>query len=192
MKVVVKRPSRADETYEAHKGQTILSFLASNGIHIDAPCAGRGKCGKCLVRAEGSLSPLEEKEILMDVAGGERLACQARIVGPATIELAGEAKFNSVKGLGQSEPYRIDPPLKFKRMAPAGRQDSTDLMKLGGIEAAPISALNELAAIDAERRAALMVMWGGELLTASPIDEGEGELLAAAVDLATFYFLLIF
>ncbi|UQZ88125.1 hypothetical protein C4J81_02420 [Deltaproteobacteria bacterium Smac51] len=186
MQVTLKRPARSDETYSAHQGQTILSFLASNGIHIDAPCAGRGKCGKCRVKASGELSPPEEKELnILGPVDGERLACQARINGPVVIELAEAAQFSSVRGLGESEPYTVDSPLKFKRLAPAGRQDATDLMTLGGIEKATIAALNELADIDADRKAALAVMWGEELLKATPIDEGEGDLLAAAVDLGT-------
>ena len=39
---------------QAAENQTILSALQENGIHVvNAPCGGRGRCGKCTVTVEG-------------------------------------------------------------------------------------------------------------------------------------------
>jgi uncharacterized 2Fe-2S/4Fe-4S cluster protein (DUF4445 family) len=57
-------------------GDTVLKHLSDSGIFLDAPCGGRGRCGKCLVR----LSP----------DGVEVRACQTVITGDTDIYLPGE------------------------------------------------------------------------------------------------------
>lgn len=60
-------------------GKNLMSFLIEQGHReIDTPCGGRGKCGKCLVKAEGALSePTEkEKELLGElIHRGYRISC---------------------------------------------------------------------------------------------------------------------
>ncbi len=188
MKIILKQAGQADRELPAHEGQTILNVLANQGIHLDAPCAGRGRCGKCRVRVSGGVSAPEENERhLLRGAVGERLACQAKITGEAVLELAAPARFSSVKGLGESEPYDVDSPLKLKSYEILDRQDNTDLMTTRGIGRATIAALNQLADLDASRQAGQAVMWGDELLRVRPNTETGlmGEVLAAAVDLGT-------
>lgn len=48
-----------DREIEYSKGQNLLEILSSNGIKIEAPCGGKGTCGKCKV-----LDVNNEKEIL--------------------------------------------------------------------------------------------------------------------------------
>ena len=48
---------------EAPAGANLLEVLRENGLHPDAPCGGRGKCGKCKVIVDGT----------------EQLACQTVI-----------------------------------------------------------------------------------------------------------------
>jgi uncharacterized 2Fe-2S/4Fe-4S cluster protein (DUF4445 family) len=63
---------------EGTAGQTLLEFLSSRDIFLDAPCGGRGKCGKCKVR----LSP-----------GGEEVkACQTNLTGDTDIHIPEEMK----------------------------------------------------------------------------------------------------
>ena len=48
----------------------ISQALDLAGQHMDLPCAGNGRCGKCKVKALGSLSPLspeEKKRFLMEI-----------------------------------------------------------------------------------------------------------------------------
>ncbi|MDR1921641.1 MAG: ASKHA domain-containing protein [Candidatus Adiutrix sp.] len=188
MRVVLKQTGQVDREFEAHEGQTIFSCLANQGVHIDAPCAGRGKCGKCVVKVNGSLSAPSEREIeLLGSAEGRRLACQARVKGAAVIEIDAAVRLSSVKGLGESEPYDLDPPLKFMRLDLPDRQDGRVILSARNISHASIMALNDLAALDAERRPGWAVMWADDLLAAEAAEEGSnhGELLAAAVDLGT-------
>jgi len=77
------------------KGELIADLVLGAGFFIERPCAGRGRCGKCRVRAKGDLSKPggAERKILSksDLNSGLRLACQARISGDAEISLPTEA-----------------------------------------------------------------------------------------------------
>lgn len=194
MDVIIKQDGSPDRQLTAHQGQTVLSFLANQGIHLDAPCAGRGICGKCRVKLSGAVSQPDEaeRELVKDMeepgsAAQTRLACRAQLLGEAVVELPAKVRFSSVKGLGESEPYDIDSPLKKKNLAVGDRQDATDLMTVHNIQKGSIAALNQLAEVDAAKQPVLAVMWGDELLEAKALtDENKDEsLLAAAVDLGT-------
>ena len=75
MDITIKQAGAKDRTLIAHEGQTILSFLANQGLHVDAPCAGRGKCGTCRIKATGEISETTANEAAVAAMGeGERLA----------------------------------------------------------------------------------------------------------------------
>ncbi|MBQ3049964.1 MAG: DUF4445 domain-containing protein [Oscillospiraceae bacterium] len=71
--------------------KTIYDILRSMGEFVDAPCAGRGACGKCAVYAHGDMTPLtkEEKKVLSDedISNGMRLSCQAVPLGECKVSL---------------------------------------------------------------------------------------------------------
>lgn len=188
MQITLKQPGQPDRQLPAHEGQTILSFLANQGIHLDAPCAGRGHCGKCRVKVfEGVTAPTEAELDALSGDLSERLACQTCLIDETTVEIAAPARFSSVKGLGQSEPYDVDSPLKFVDYELLNRQDATDLMTARKIGRVSTYVLNDLAELDANRQTGRGIMWGDELLKVIPTDSehGDTELLAAAVDLGT-------
>ena len=64
-------------------GQTLMAVLAAQGLAVDAPCGGNGRCGKCRVRAEGALSPRSTEEARLPA--GERLACLAKVEGDCAV-----------------------------------------------------------------------------------------------------------
>jgi len=69
----------------AQPGGTVLEFLSSKDIFVDAPCGGRGRCGKCKVRLtpdgeevractviiEGNLTVYVPDVMQMEIAGDE-------------------------------------------------------------------------------------------------------------------------
>lgn len=63
-------------------------------VLLDAPhpCAGKGVCGKCRVRAEGALSPLsaaEERHLTaFEIADGVRLSCCALVQGDCRVTVS--------------------------------------------------------------------------------------------------------
>ena len=68
---------------ESSRGETLLEAASrAAGLLVDAPCGGRGRCGKCQVEVEGELEApsLEEAERLAkDAPPSLRLACLARV-----------------------------------------------------------------------------------------------------------------
>ena len=71
-------------------GKTLLEIFVEQGLSKpEAPCGGKGRCGKCLIRCEGALSAPDENEIKL-LAGreGYRLACLARCEGDFSYEMA--------------------------------------------------------------------------------------------------------
>jgi ferredoxin len=43
-------------------GQSLQELLARQGVQLEAPCGGKGICGKCRVRASGDVSAPDERE----------------------------------------------------------------------------------------------------------------------------------
>ncbi|NLV21378.1 MAG: DUF4445 domain-containing protein [Syntrophomonadaceae bacterium] len=72
-------------------GKTVQQVLEMAGLESGGSCGGKKNCGKCKVRAEGGVSPLEENEqqLLMpeEIRSGERLACYCTITDDTTIYL---------------------------------------------------------------------------------------------------------
>jgi 2Fe-2S ferredoxin len=74
-------------------GESVFDAARRCGIPVSTACVGRGTCGLCRVRVqagEENLSPFAdaEKRHLGNVyfLTKERLACQARVLGDATVE----------------------------------------------------------------------------------------------------------
>jgi adenylate cyclase len=70
-------------------GLSILEISLLGDVPHAHVCSGRGRCGTCRVRVDagaGSLSPVGDQEsgtlARVGASAGERLACQARVLGP--------------------------------------------------------------------------------------------------------------
>ncbi len=79
-------------TVDAVRGALVGDVVASTGLPLEQPCAGRGICGKCRVLVETGLAAPDAVELENlspgERAVGTRLACRARIDGDAEITLA--------------------------------------------------------------------------------------------------------
>jgi len=77
---------------EAPMGSVVGDVIATTGLPLEQPCAGRGTCGKCKIIAELGLADpdeIERKHLTPgELAVGNRLACRARIVDDTHIMLA--------------------------------------------------------------------------------------------------------
>ena len=60
-----------DRVIDAPAGANLLEVLRENGLHPNAPCGGKGKCGKCKVIVDGV----------------EQLACQTIVNRDMTLVL---------------------------------------------------------------------------------------------------------
>lgn len=68
MKLTIQNRNRI---IDAPAGANLLEVLRKNGLHPDAPCGGKGTCGKC--------------EVIVD--GAEQLACQTTVNRDMTLVL---------------------------------------------------------------------------------------------------------
>lgn len=73
----------------AASGELLSELLIREGMDVDFPCAGNHTCGKCKVRARGSLSPISASEAAMltadEIEAGLRMACFAKVFGPVEV-----------------------------------------------------------------------------------------------------------
>ncbi len=80
-------------------GTVVLEAAARAGFIVQTPCGGNGTCGKCLVNVRSGKCPPTDAELRAlggeRVAEGCRLACQARLNGPATIEIPDGSLFGA-------------------------------------------------------------------------------------------------
>lgn len=75
---------------QAEPGISIMEILNKAGIFINAPCGGRGTCGKCAVRISGAVTKAAEQEKVLlgsRLEHGYRLACRAKALGNFTVWL---------------------------------------------------------------------------------------------------------
>ncbi len=79
-----------ETTVEVPPGTLLLAATRAAGREVDAPCGGKGACGKCLVRVvSGQIQPRGRELLSRELAeGGYVLACRTRIgEEPITIEV---------------------------------------------------------------------------------------------------------
>ncbi len=143
-------------TLEVNEQETLLDGLLRAAVPIPTDCAGRGTCGKCLLRlGAGELSPLTERErrrIPENLrADGWRLACQAHAVS-ARVSVEARATGGQRRILTASRLHhgRANPAVRSQEItiAPPSLADArSDLERfdeaLGGVEV-PLSVLQEL------------------------------------------------
>ena len=76
---------------ECEAGSVLIDALREQGVRIDAPCGGSGRCGKCRVRVVSGELPAtaEDRRFLSEreIASGVRLACTARPVSDLRIRV---------------------------------------------------------------------------------------------------------
>lgn len=90
---VVVRFEGAGEV-EVPWGTTVLAAADRAGVDVPHYCGGTCSCGTCRVEVRGDatgLSPASGREEMVlgsqQTQAGDRLACQARLLGPVTIRV---------------------------------------------------------------------------------------------------------
>ncbi len=113
-------------------GTPVLDAARSLGVDIDSVCGGRGLCGRCQVRpglgefakhgivsrAE-HLSEVNEVELRYDrkkgVRPGQRLSCQARLLGDLVIDVPPESQVHKqvVRKRPEARAIELDPAIRL-------------------------------------------------------------------------------
>jgi uncharacterized 2Fe-2S/4Fe-4S cluster protein (DUF4445 family) len=123
------------------KGTKLMEAAGAAGIALDLPCGGEGVCGKCrvVVRRGTCLPTPVERNVLSqeELQRGVRLACQASVAGPLTVEVPETSILGSYhKILAHAEvatQQATDPPIRkrYVELAPPDRGSSEpDLVRL--------------------------------------------------------------
>lgn len=96
----------------AESGTVISEIIDKAGVSFAKPCGGLGKCGKCMVKAVGTLSEITAEELRTlskeQLEISLRLACCTRALGDVTVTL-GENSAVKVKTDGHSVKFRFSP-----------------------------------------------------------------------------------
>ena len=73
------------------KAETLLMRLIRAGHYVDAPCGGKGTCGRCRVRfvSEAPQPTANERRLLTEEerSSGVRLACEVRVAEACSLQL---------------------------------------------------------------------------------------------------------
>ena len=118
-----------NRTVRVNTGTTVWEAAAKADIFLDAPCGGRGRCGKCRIRLDEGRPPLSDQERKLlsseDIERGVRLACVTRVTKDSIVEILPESGgiFPQILEFGGEgrEGTLLDPPLR--KVALAGFAD---------------------------------------------------------------------
>jgi len=172
-------------TFEVKGGETLLEALRRHGVPVTAGCGGLGLCGLCRVKIlQGELSPpsTREAELLgQQLEKGWRLACQAKVLGDAEVEIPlrrATAKFR-VRPLASISTPALFAPFDASGGEPSYEERLLEALKAAGVEArqASPSALNALSS----RVSGVAVVVEGEVVDIADAYAGYG----LAVDVGT-------
>jgi len=170
---------------EASEGETLLEALRRAGVPVAAACGGLGLCGLCRVRVlQGDLSeptPREVELLGQQLKNGWRLACQARALGNASVEVPLRrflAKFR-VRPTARITSPALFVPFDASEGEPSYEELLLETLRKAGVEArsASLSALNVLSS----RPSGVAVVVEGEVIDVTDSYSGYG----LAVDVGT-------
>jgi uncharacterized 2Fe-2S/4Fe-4S cluster protein (DUF4445 family) len=175
----------------------LLEGLVRAQIDIPTDCAGRGTCGKCLVRlGSGELTAPTERELKRIPeklrSEGWRLACQARPRSArVSIEVRGTAGQRRILTTSQLTHGAAHPAVSARsiQLEPPTMEDKrSDLERfdqgLGGVEV-PLHILEELPATLREGKWKVTATLYGKRVIDVQAGEPDGERYGVAVDIGT-------
>jgi uncharacterized 2Fe-2S/4Fe-4S cluster protein (DUF4445 family) len=79
----------AKKAVEVASGTTLIEAARKAGVFIDAPCGGKGHCGKCRIKIVNGKHDFENSPLLSEsqLKAGIRLACLTRVKGDMVVEV---------------------------------------------------------------------------------------------------------
>ncbi len=79
----------AGKTVEVTRGTNLMEAARKAGVFLDAPCGGKGVCGKCKVKVKSGAHKHEYNSLLSpeEIEQGIRLACMTWVQDDMTVEI---------------------------------------------------------------------------------------------------------
>lgn len=189
------------ESGQVEPGTTILAAAERLGVHITAPCGGRGRCGRCRVIAERGCAPptQAENDLLTgeDLRNGFRLACEARLIEDAQVILPSDSRTEKGKILAEDarEEISLNPNVSGQTVrlpAPSLTDQRSDFERVAdglGVPANDLQihrdALAQLPMVLRENDFNVSVIRVGHVVSAIRPPHDEPCCLGAAVDIGT-------
>lgn len=192
-------------TILAGKGENLLKLLRKNGIFMDAPCGGKGTCGKCAVKVEGLPDEASDNEKRLlgtaRIEKGFRLACRIAVssrldVYPdaaeaeASIVIGGKLRGIQVEPIISKRYVELEPPtlgnqVPYMEKALGRSGEAVETVEMESVPAQNLALLQELPGILKKCRfKATLVSINGKLTAVEPGDSS-GSLYGAAFDIGT-------
>lgn len=189
----------ADTTVTAEIHSSLLAAARRASVSLEAPCDGKGTCGKCRVHVEGETAAPHHDELrhlgAAELEDGVRLACRTTVAGRAVVRPldTGGGRHRIVSD-GVLPPFELDPAVTKRCITlapPSLEEGGDDLARLGRALGASLSGevpLPLLRALPGELRR------GGGTVTAVFADgrpvgveagDTAGAILGVAVDIGT-------
>ena len=136
---------------EAATGSELLAAAKSAGLSVEAPCGGRGVCGRCLVRVLSGEASFTPNGVLPDelVAEGYILICIAKV---GTTDLVLEVTSNLEEEQGKFAEAAEDRLLVDRHLLPA-QEDLDPLVRRVSLRVAPPALGDGLSDLDRLQRA---------------------------------------
>ncbi len=196
-KISVRQSGRKTEK-ECPEELNLLDFINNQtDFNLPAPCGGKGKCGKCLVKilsgTPSQMSQEEEKLINNGARDGYRLACltyprsDLEVLierGPEEVQILHDLLERNIP---------LDPPVKAlhvimdKPEARDQRSDFSRLIQTAGMEKAafPLSLLRELEKTVRENDYSVTIIHNEDSVIRVVPGDTSGECYGIAVDIGT-------
>jgi len=186
---------------EVAAGTTILEAATEAGVAITSPCGGQATCGKCrVIIKNGTLSPPTETErsILTEeqLEDGVRLACQAKLLADAVVEVPETSRALEVRILmgGAAQPVSLSPNVSktYVDIPSQKLEESVSLfdhlkrtLKIREDLKADLSLIRQLPAVEAEwDNQVTAVAWGDKLIALEK-DDTTNRRYGVALDIGT-------
>lgn len=87
----VKITINDSEVKEVNQGQSILSTMADEGVHLPSACGGKGSCGQCklqVLSGGGEILDVEKPHFTrQQIRDHYRLGCQCKVKGDMSIKV---------------------------------------------------------------------------------------------------------
>jgi len=177
-------------------GESLLEFInTKTPFSLPAPCGGKGRCGKCRVRAIGEVSAPVKEELKAiaqrDLERGTRLACMTRPLGGVTVTL--DEKKHSA---GNKAALFTDIPFSgtdlvkdFLKLPPPSIEDQLGdmerVLRAAGSLRFPLSVLRQLPEALRKCDFQFTLCRRGDIAIAAEAGDTRGKLYGLAIDIGT-------
>jgi len=181
-------------------GTLVLEAATEAGLTVDAPCGGRGVCGKCRVQiVQGDLPESAEQKERIGAElyeQGYRLACQTRITSDMTIVVPRESRLFEQKILteGADRATAVQPNVRkvhIEEAPPTLEDQACDADRLlraipnGENLEAPIDLLRQVSDVLRESSFSVTAVINRDEIIAVEPGDTTSDLLGAAFDIGT-------